>query len=57
MLPALSAYMGLAGLDSAERYLPLAPERFRKELDVLSPNKRRMPWKKAPDLMRFLTAL
>jgi integrase/recombinase XerD len=57
MLPALSAYMGLAGLDSAERYLTLAPERFRKELDVLSPNKRRMPWKKDPDLMRFLTAL
>jgi len=57
MLPALAAYMGLAGLGSTERYLALAPERFRKELNVLSPNKRRMPWKKDPDLMRFLTAL
>jgi integrase len=57
MLPALSAYMGLAGLGSTERYLTLAPERFRKELNVLSPNQKRMPWKKDPSLMRFLTAL
>ena len=57
MLPALSAYMGLSGLGSTERYLTLAPERFRKELNVLSPNQKRMPWKKDPDLMCFLTAL
>lgn len=57
MLPALSAYMGLSGLESTERYLTLAPERFRKELNVLSPNQRRMPWKRDPALMRFLTAL
>lgn len=57
MLPALSAYMGLTGLDATERYLTLAPERFRKELNVLSPNQKRMPWKKDPGLMRFLTAL
>jgi integrase/recombinase XerD len=57
MLPALSAYMGLSGLGSTERYLTLAPERFRKELNVLSPNQKRMPWKKDLALMSLLTAL
>jgi integrase/recombinase XerD len=57
MLPALSAYMGLSGLGSTERYLTLAPERFRKELNVLSPNQKRMPWKKDLALMNFLKAL
>jgi integrase/recombinase XerD len=57
MLPALSAYMGLSGLGSTERYLTLAPERFRKELNVLSPNQKRMPWKRDLALMSFLTAL
>jgi integrase/recombinase XerD len=39
MLPALSAYIGQQELASTERYLSLAPERFRKELDKLSPTR------------------
>ncbi|MGI4756973.1 MAG: tyrosine-type recombinase/integrase [Janthinobacterium lividum] len=38
-LPALAAYMGQVDLTTTERFLALSPERFRKELDKLSPIK------------------
>ena len=36
MLPRLAHYMGLFTCTIAERYLPLAPEHFRKQLDQLA---------------------
>jgi integrase/recombinase XerD len=57
MLPALSAYMGLAGLSATERFLLLTPERFRKELDKLSPKHGKKRWRNDPALMTFLAAL
>jgi hypothetical protein len=36
MLPRLAHYMGLFTCTITERYLPLAPEHFRKQLDQLS---------------------
>ena len=57
MLPALSAYLGKAQLVSAERYLSLTPERFRKELEKLSPQRSKKHWRSDPILMRFLASL
>ncbi|WP_188760755.1 tyrosine-type recombinase/integrase [Edaphobacter acidisoli] len=57
MLPALAAYMGQVGLGSTERYLSMTPERFRKDLDKLSPMRGRGQWSNDPELMRFLTSL
>jgi integrase/recombinase XerD len=57
MLPALSAYMGQVGLASTERYLFLTPERFRKELDKLSPQRGKRHWRESPSLMKFLAEL
>ena len=57
MLPALSAYLGKAQLISAERYLCLTPERFRTELDKLSPRRSKKHWRNDPVLMRFLAKL
>jgi integrase/recombinase XerD len=57
MLPALSVYMGLEGLFSAERFLFLTPERFRKELDKLSPLRAKKHWRENATLMRFLEGL
>ena len=57
MLPALAAYMGLAGLTAAERYLALTPERFRKELMKLSPQRGRRHWRDDRRLMKFLVGL
>ena len=57
MLPALSAYMGQVGLASTERYLFLTPERFRKELDKLSPQRGKRHWRENPSLMKFLAEL
>ena len=57
MLPALSAYMGLTGLMNSERFLAFAPNRFRQELDELSPSRKRRPWREDPVLMRFLASL
>jgi integrase/recombinase XerD len=37
LLPALAAYMGRRSLLSGESYLRLTPERFRKQLNSLSP--------------------
>jgi site-specific recombinase XerD len=57
MLPALAAYMGQVGLGSTERYLSLTPERFRKELDKLSPDRGKGRWRNDKVLMEFLTNL
>ena len=57
MLPALAAYMGNVSLASTERYLSLTPERFRKELHKLSPQRGRVRWRDNPTLMKFLAGL
>jgi integrase/recombinase XerD len=57
LIPALSAYMGLYGLGSTERYLKLTPERFRKPLATLSPERRKRHWRDDPALMKFLAEL
>jgi integrase/recombinase XerD len=57
LLPALAAYMGNASLESTEQYLSLTPERFRKELNKLSPQRGRKHWRDDPALMKFLTSL
>jgi integrase len=57
MLPALGAYMGNIGLESADRYLQLTPERFQNALNKLSPQQSRMRWRKDPALMEFLANL
>lgn len=57
MLPALSVYMGLAGLRTTEKYLSLTPERFRAQLIQLSPRRGRRRWRDDPDLMKFLSHL
>ena len=55
-LPALAAYMGQIDLTTTERFLTLSPERFRKELDKLSPLQGRS-WSQDRDLLAFLQAL
>lgn len=57
MLPALAAYMGQVGLGATERYLSLTPERFRKDLDRLSPMHGKRRWRDDPELMSFLNSL
>jgi hypothetical protein len=57
MLPALAVYMGNAGLESTERYLQLAPERFCGALNKLSPQKSHMRWQDDPALLEFLSNL
>ena len=59
MIPALSAYMGQHDLGSAERYLRLTPERFRVQLDRLSPlrRKNKKRWRDDTELMHFLDSL
>src|ERR1035437_2192592 len=57
MLPALAAYMGQVGLGSTERYLLLAPERFRKHLDKLSSPRCGGNWRDDKRLMSFLAGL
>jgi len=57
MLPALSAYLGLSGVTAIERYLSLTPERFKKELNKLSPQKGRKHWRDDAGLMKFLAEL
>lgn len=56
-LPALAAYMGNVSLESTESYLSLTPERFRKELNKLSPQRGRKRWRDDPALMKFLASL
>ncbi len=57
MLPALAAYMGQVGLGSTERYLSMTPERYRKELEKLSPTRGRFRWRNDKALMEFLAGL
>jgi integrase/recombinase XerD len=57
MLPALAAYMGQVGLGSTERYLAMTPERFRKQLNKLSPIRRAGRWRNDKKLMQFLATL
>ena len=57
MLPALSVYMGRFGLGSSDRYLTLSPERFRTQLNKLSPQRGKRRWRDNPSLMRFLAQL
>jgi integrase len=57
LLPALAAYMGQVGLGSTARYLALTPQRFKKDLDKLSPRSDRGHWKDDPVLMKFLGGL
>lgn len=57
MLPALAAYMGLVGLTATERYMALTPERFRKDLNKLSPERAKWHWRDDPQLMKFLASL
>jgi len=57
MLPALSAYMGLAGLASTQRFLFMTPDRFKSALDRLSPHGAAKHWRDDPTLMTFLGSL
>ena len=57
MLPALSAYLGQVGLASTERYLTMTPERFRTQLNLLSPKRAQTHWREKAQLMKFLDAL
>jgi integrase/recombinase XerD len=57
MIPALSVYIGQVGLASAGRYLTLTPERFRTQLELLSPKRGRRKWRNDPALMKFLDSL
>lgn len=57
MLPALSAYMGFAGFRSTQTFLFMTPERFKRELDELSPYKTTRPWRDDLELMKFLAGL
>jgi integrase/recombinase XerD len=58
LLPALAAYIGQVGLGSTERYLSMTPERFRKQLVKLSPQRRKKRrWRDDAALMKFLAEL
>jgi integrase len=57
LIPALSSYMGQHDLGAAERYLRLTPERFRTQLDKLSPQRGKKRWRDDAKLMRFLDSL
>jgi integrase/recombinase XerD len=57
MIPALSAYIGQVELKSLERYLRLTPDRFRKQLDILSPRRMRKHWRDDAQLMNFVAHL
>lgn len=58
MLPALAAYIGQVGLGSTERYLSMTPQRFRRQLIKLSPQRpRNKRWRDDAALMKFLAEL
>jgi site-specific recombinase XerD len=57
MIPALSVYMGYMNLSAAARFLHLTPERFRAQLDKLSPRRRTRHWRDDSALMHFLSTL
>jgi integrase/recombinase XerD len=56
LLPALSGYLGQKDLNAAERFLALTPDRFKKELDKLSPLQGER-WAANPEIMTFLSRL
>jgi integrase/recombinase XerD len=57
MMPALAAYLGQMELESTERYLKMTPERFRTQLNILSPNRTKKHWRDNASLMRFVDSL
>lgn len=57
MLLALAAYMGQVDLGATERYLAMSPERFRKQLNKLSPARGKGHWRNDKNLMKFLSNL
>jgi integrase/recombinase XerD len=57
MIPALSAYMGQRDIALAERYLRLTPERFRTQLNKLSPKRGKKRWRDNAALMKFVESL
>ena len=57
LLPALAVYMGHANLHTTQKYLFMTPERFRKQLNKLSPRGRHGHWRDDKDVMTFLTSL
>lgn len=57
MIPALSAYMGQHDLGATDRYLLLTPERFRSQLNKLSPKRGKKRWRDDAALMKFLDGL
>ena len=57
LMPALSTYMGYASLTAAEQFLAFVPNRFKQDLQKLSPAKGRRPWGKDARLMSFLSSL
>jgi integrase/recombinase XerD len=57
MLPALSVYMGYKNLSTAARFLSLTPERFRAQLNKLSPRQGTRHWRDDATLMHFLSTL
>jgi integrase/recombinase XerD len=57
MLPALAVYMGQVGLGATEKYLLMAPEHYRKQLNMLSPIRGRRRWRDDKELIAFLNAI
>jgi integrase/recombinase XerD len=57
MIPALSTYLGQHDLGTADRYLRHTPERFRAQLNKLSPQRGKNRWRDDSALMRFLDGL
>jgi integrase/recombinase XerD len=57
LLPALSTYMGYSSLTKSEQFLAYAPDRFRKDLNKLSPTKVTRHWRDNARLMDDLRRL
>jgi integrase/recombinase XerD len=57
LLPSLAVYMGHANLHTTQKYLFMSPQRFRKELDKLSPIHRKGRWRDDKEVMEFLSNL
>lgn len=57
LLPALSTYMGYSRLTKAEAFLAYVPDRFRDDLNKISPRKGGRKWSDDQNLMSFLAQL
>jgi hypothetical protein len=57
MATPLAVYMGHVGLGSTQKYLLMTPERFRSELNKLSPTRGKKRWREDKALMSFLASL